>query len=68
MHDLNTLQRMNSAIENAKARKLAKATNSLGGESPKDAEKGRPAQVRKATDKAIARSERASKYLFLRSR
>ena len=40
MHSLASIQRMNSAIESSKARKLARALNNPG-EHPKDAEKGR---------------------------
>lgn len=61
MHDLATIQRMNSAIENVKLRKRAKALNNPEG-NPKDAEKGRdlhkkypggPLTLRKARELAM---------------
>jgi hypothetical protein len=50
MHDLATIQRMNSAIESAKIRRVAKAANSGGAGHAKDLEKGRKTRVARQRD------------------
>lgn len=41
MNSLKDIQRMNSEIEATKAQKLARLTNGVEGDHPKDREKGR---------------------------